>query len=128
AEAGGAAGVSLKPVAYEPVPAAATILALTKIGDGESRSRGFTLARAMDVRVYALGEGRPGRMVDYGWITDAATRQTVWDMRTADTESAGGDAKTRLFDRVIHLEKGDYVVHYVSDDSHAYGEWNAAAP
>jgi hypothetical protein len=67
-------------------------------------------------------------MVDYGWITDSATHQKVWDMRYADTESAGGDAKNRLVDRVMHLEKGDYVVHYVSDDSHAFGEWNAAAP
>ena len=128
AEAGGTAAASVKPFAYEHVPAAATIVALTKIGDRESRSRGFTLTRAMDIRIYALGEGRPDRMVDYGWITDTATHQKVWDMRHADTESAGGDAKNRLVDKVIHLEKGDYVVHYVSDDSHAYGEWNAAAP
>ena len=49
-------------------------------------------------------------------------------MRYADTESAGGDAKNRLVDRTIHLEKGDYVVHYVTDDSHSYDDWNAAAP
>ena len=57
AEAGDAAPV--KTFAYEHVPANATIVALTRVGDSESRSRGFTLNRAMDVRVYALGEGRP---------------------------------------------------------------------
>jgi hypothetical protein len=127
AEAGGAAA-DVKPFAYEHVPVSATIVALTKVGDRESRSRGFTLNRAMDVRVYALGEGRADRMVDYAWITSGATRQKVWEMRYADTESAGGDAKNRLVDRTVHLDKGDYVVHYVSDDSHSYDEWNAAAP
>jgi hypothetical protein len=122
------AKASVKPFAYEHVPASATIVALTKIGDKESRSRAFTLNRAMDVRIYALGEGRPDRMVDYGWITSATTHQKVWEMRYTDTESAGGDAKNRLFDRSIHLDKGDYVVHYVSDDSHSFDNWNAAAP
>jgi hypothetical protein len=101
---------------------------LTKVGDRESRSRGFTLNRPMDVRVYALGEGRPDRMVDYAWITSVATRQKVWEMRYADTEPAGGDVKNRLVDRTVRLEKGDYVVHYISDDSHSYDDWNAAAP
>jgi hypothetical protein len=110
------------------VPAAATIVALTKVGDLESRSRGFTLNRAADVRVYAIGEGRGDRMFDYGWITSAATHQKVWEMRYADTESAGGDPKNRIVDRTIHLDKGDYVVHYVSDDSHSFDDWNAAAP
>lgn len=123
-----ASRAAVKSFAYEHVPAAATILALTRVGDRESRSRAFTLNRPMDVRIYALGEGRNGHMVDYGWITSAATHQRVWEMRHEDTESAGGDAKNRLVDRTMHLDKGDYVVHYVSDDSHSFDEWNAAAP
>jgi hypothetical protein len=122
------ARASVKPFTYEHVPVVSTIVALTRVGNGESRSRGFTLTRPVDVRIYALGEGRPDRMIDYGWITSAATHQKVWEMRYADTESAGGDAKNRAVDRAIHLEKGDYVVHYVSDDSHAFDDWNAAAP
>ena len=121
------AKAAVKTFTYEHVPAASTIVALTKVGDRESRSRGFTLKRPMDVRIYALGEGRD-RLVDYGWITSAATRQKVWEMRYADTEPAGGDAKNRLVDRTIHLDKGDYIVHYVTDDSHSFDEWNAAAP
>lgn len=123
-----AARAAVKSFTYEHVPANATIVALTRVGDRESRSRAFTLNRAMDVRIYALGEGRNGRMFDYPWITNAATHQRVWEMRHEDTESAGGAAKNRLFDRTIHLDKGDYVVHYVSDDSHSFDEWNAAAP
>jgi hypothetical protein len=114
--------------AYEHVPESATLVALTKVGDAAFKSRGFTLTRPTDVRVYALGEGSRNRMVDYAWITDAATRQKVWEMRYEETDYAGGDPKNRLADRVIRLEKGDYVLNYVSDGSHGYGDWNAAAP
>ena len=122
------ARAAVRTFAYDHVPAAATIVALTGVGDEEMRSRGFTLTRPMDVRIYALGEGRDGRMFDYGWITSADTRQRVWSMRYDATEHAGGDAKNRLFDGTVHLEKGSYVVHYVSDDSHSAGDWNASAP
>jgi hypothetical protein len=123
-----AARAAVKTFAYEHVPAAATIAAITRVGNKEARTRGFTLRHPMDVRVYALGEGRNGRMDDYGWIMSASGHQRVWEMRYSDTEPAGGDAKNRLFDRTIHLDKGNYIVHYVTDDSHSYGDWNAAAP
>ena len=113
---------------YEHVPERDTILALTGVGDSVTRKQGFTLTRAMDVRIYALGEGRDGRMYDYGWITSAGSRSHVWDMRYDDTEPAGGDRKNRLVDTTVHLQKGSYIVHYVSDDSHSPDEWNAAAP
>ena len=122
------ARAAVKAFPYDHVPAAATLVALTGVGDGDVKSRGFTLNRAMDVRVYALGEGRDGRMFDYGWITGGAARQRVWEMRYADTEHAGGDAKNRLVDRLVRLEKGDYVLHYVTDDSHSADAFNAAAP
>ena len=82
----------------------------------------------MDVRIYALGEGRNGQMFDYGWITSADSRKRVWEMRYDDTEGAGGDAKNRLVDTTVRLEKGSYIVHYISDDSHSAEEWNASAP
>lgn len=122
------ARAAVKSFAYEHVPANATIAALTKTGNDESLSKRFTVSRAGDVRVYALGEGSGGRLVDYGWITNAATGQKVWEMRYAETESAGGDPKNRLVDRTLRLEKGDYVLHYTSDDSHAYNRWNAPSP
>jgi hypothetical protein len=119
---------TVKAFAYEHAPESATILALTRIGNSESRKQGFALTRPMDVRVYALGEGRDGRMFDYGWITNAGSRTRVWEMRYGETEPAGGDRKNRLADTTLHLPKGSYVVHYVSDDSHSAGEWNSAAP
>ena len=122
------ARAAVKSFTYEHVPESATILALTRVGNGESRKQGFTLTRPMDVRIYALGEGREAQMFDYGWITSADSRQRVWEMRYASTEGAGGDPKNRLVDTTLRLDKGSYVVHYISDDSHAAGDWNASAP
>ena len=105
-----AARAAVSRFTYEHVPERATILALTRIGNGESRKQGFTLARPMDVRIYALGEGRNGQMFDYGWITSAASRKRVWEMRYDDTEGAGGDPKNRLVDTTVRLDKGSYIV------------------
>ena len=113
---------------YEFVPQNATIIALTGIGNNAAKKQGFTLPRPMDLRIYALGEGRNGRMFDYGWITSGDSRKRVWTMEYDATESAGGDSKNRKVDTAIHLDKGNYIVHYMSDDSHSAEEWNAAAP
>ena len=120
---------SVKTFAYEHVPQNATIVALTGIGNAQSKKQGFTLTRPMDVRIYALGEGRDGRMFDYGWITSAGSRKRVWDdaLRRHRSRPAA-IARTVSSTRRIHLDKGSYVVHYISDDSHSAEEWNAAAP
>ena len=122
------ARTAVKTFAYEHIPQNATIVALTGIGNDAMKKQGFTLTRPMDVRIYALGEGRNGRMFDYGWITSADTRKRVWTMEYDATEAAGGDRKNRLADTTLHLDQGNYVVHYLSDDSHSAAEWNAAAP
>lgn len=124
----GAARAAVRRFPYELVPQSATILAVTRVGNSESRKQGFTLNRAMDVRIYALGEGRDGRMYDYGWITSGESRRRVWEMRYADTQAAGGASKNRLVDTTVHLDTGSYIVHYISDDSHSADDWNSAAP
>lgn len=115
---------------YEHVPAADAFVSLTRVRDDALEARGFTLARRTDVRVYALGEGdsRDRAFHDYGWIVDADTRETVWDMREERTQHAGGAQKNRVFDGVVTLDAGDYIAYYLTDDSHAYREWNTAPP
>ncbi len=113
---------------YKPAEEKNVIADLTRLGDHESRSKSFTLKKGMDVRVYALGEGRDREMSDYGWIVDASTRRKVWRMEYDETSHAGGDKKNRIVDKIIHLDKGSYVVHFVTDDSHAYNDWNDSPP
>ena len=67
-------------------------------------------------------------MFDYGWISRADDGSIVWKMRYDETEHAGGAAKNRLYDGVIKLEPGEYIVHYQTDDSHSYEDWNAREP
>lgn len=122
------ARAALKLFDYEPVPEGQTIVSLIGVGDDENRSAGFALKRALDVRVFALGEGRNDDMSDYGWISNADTHKRVWTMRYDDTEDAGGTEKNRLVDTALHLPPGNYVVHYKSDGSHSFNDWNGAPP
>lgn len=104
------------------------IVELTRMRDGDHRTRGFTLKEPAEVRVYAIGEGTENGMADYGWIMDARTRQRVWAMAYENTERAGGAKKNRLADTVVDLEPGSYIVGFVTDGSHAYRDWNSAPP
>jgi hypothetical protein len=122
-----AARATVKPFEYEPVPQGQTIVSMIGVGDDETRSAGFVLKRAMDVRIYAIGEGT-SRMVDYAWIFDAEHHKRVWTMSVENTEHAGGGQKNRLFDSTVHLVPGSYIVYYQSDDSHSSSDWNAAPP
>ena len=123
-----AARASVKPFEYEPVPQGQTIVSMIGIHDDEMRSSGFALRRPMDVHIYALGEGSSDKMHDYAWIVDEEQHKRVWAMRYEDTEHAGGAEKNRLFDGTVHLDAGNYLVYYHSDDSHSYNDWNGAPP
>jgi len=49
-------------------------------------------------------------------------------MEYRETEHAGGDQKNRMVNTVLHLDKGSYIVYFVTDGSHSYRDWNAAPP
>lgn len=104
------------------------IVQLTRLGDDVSVEEGFKLTQPMKVRVYAVGEGRGGRMFDYGWIVRMDTGEKVWSMDYDRTRHAGGARKNRLVDEVIELPAGSYMVYFVTDDSHSYPDWNSAPP
>ncbi len=104
------------------------IVSLVRMRDDEHASGGFTLDAPLDIRIVAIGEGDDGRMYDHGWIVDARTREIVWEMDLRDTRHAGGDEKNRMIDEVRRFDAGSYIVHYVTDGSHSYRDWNASAP
>ncbi len=104
------------------------VVRLDKLGDYEEVSEGFTIVRPMKLRIHAVGEGRDGKMFDFGWIEDAQSGRKIWEMKYHDTDNAGGDFKNRRYDRVIHFEPGSYIVYFVTDDSHSYYNFNKAAP
>ncbi len=105
------------------------IIKMTRIGDDRLEQQGFTLTRPTKVRITCLGElGHDKYFVDYGWILNAKTRETVWEMTRANTKHAGGAVKNRMFNGVVTLDAGSYEVYYLTDDSHAYRDWNAGSP
>jgi len=113
---------------YAPALDKNVIVSFTKLGDEEFKSKGFSLKRPMDVRLYAIGEGRDNEMFDYGWIIDAKTHRKVWEMNFDETEHAGGASKNRLFEGNVRLEAGNYLAYFVTDGSHSYVDWNSSAP
>jgi hypothetical protein len=113
---------------YEPDQDENIIAQIIRVGDDEHMEKKFTLKQDTDIRIYALGEGGSNEMYDYGWIESSNTGRIVWEMRYRDTRRAGGASKNRLIDTTIRLKKGSYILHYVSDDSHSYGDWNDDPP
>jgi hypothetical protein len=104
------------------------IVDLTKMRDNDYASQGVTLKKGMDLHIYAIGEGRHGDMFDFARIVNANDRKEVWRMDYYDTESAGGAEKNRVVDEIVHFESGNYIVYYLTDDSHSYKDWNSTPP
>ena len=119
---------NIKPFQYEEDRN--VIIAITKVRDNEHRTEGFTLKEPVQVRIYAFGERGNSRrsMADYAVIVDAKTREKIWKMDVDRSLYAGGASKNRYVDEVVALPRGSYIVTYITDDSHAYGEWNAKPP
>ncbi len=113
---------------FERGPSGSVLAELVRMGDGQRARTTFRLERETALRVYALGEGVGGDMVDYGWIEAEQTGRVVWEMTYGETEPAGGARKNRAFEGTIRLPAGSYVLHYKSDGSHSYDDWNDDAP
>jgi Putative zinc-finger len=113
---------------FDPANNKSALVSLVGAGDDAHLASEFALDKEAEVRVYAIGEGIGGEMYDYGWIEDARSHSVVWQMEYAETQSAGGAEKNRMVNRTVRLPAGRYVVHYVSDDSHSFDDWNDSPP
>lgn len=113
---------------YDDLPDKDVIVDLTGLGDSDFQREGFSLSRKAEVRVYAIGEGGRREMYDYSRIVDADSRDVVWEMDARETDHAGGATKNRLFDGVVELDKGNYLVYAVTDGSHSSSKWNDSPP
>jgi len=113
---------------FEPTKGGEPLIEITEVGADESIDRAFRLSSPGVLHVLALGEYDGDRFYDHGWISDASTGETVWRMTARNTMDAGGANKNRRFDGLVELPAGEYVVHYVTDDSHSFDQWNQEAP
>lgn len=104
------------------------IAQIIRPGDGVDLSEKFTIEKTTRIRIFAIGEGQNREMFDYGWIEDARTGSTIWEMTYGMTFHAGGGRKNRMVNTTILLERGEYRLRFKSDDSHSFGDWNVDPP
>lgn len=65
--------------------------------------------------------------LDYGWIENEK-HEKIWIMHAMNSKWAGGAVKNQQTDQVLHLKAGKYVLHYVTDESHTYNDWDDDGP
>ena len=132
-------GVSVFPVDQEHSPAIVLIdkddirhrralAEITNIGNNETRKARFSLTSPTRVNIEAVGEGTRHGMADYGWIENETNGDVVWEMTYRKTSHAGGAEKNRIVNQTILLDKGDYLVYFVTDDSHTADDPNDDPP
>jgi signal transduction histidine kinase/ligand-binding sensor domain-containing protein len=104
------------------------IASIEKVTDNKDISVPVEIKTAGTYWVMSVGEIDGLSRADFGWIENEK-KDTVWLIGDFDnTFHAGGAPKNRIDIRTINLEPGNYTLHYKTDDSHAYGKWNEAAP
>ncbi|TFH65001.1 MAG: hypothetical protein E4G91_04005 [Candidatus Zixiibacteriota bacterium] len=127
-----ASGRGFDPTIIKELPketASANVLAkITYVGDDADESQVFVLDKPMRVHVICLGEGTGSDMADYGWIENATDDDIAWEMTYRKSKWAGGADKNRIVDTYVMLDAGRYRAHFVSDDSHSFGNWNSDPP
>jgi hypothetical protein len=115
-------------IAFQENEMTKPMVELIRMRDDENASQGIKLNAAAKIRVQCYGEKDSDDFADSGWIIDANTRKVVWELTEFNSEYAGGATKNRISNEVINLDKGDYIVYFSTDDSHAYGDWNSSQP
>ena len=109
-------------------PVEGALVDLTGIGNREHVSAPFAFDGEGFLRIRAVGETSLSGQYDYGWIEDAETGETVWEMTWQNTMPAGGDARNRMFLGALSLPAGEYAAHFRTDFSHAYGDFGDIPP
>ncbi|MBP6875983.1 MAG: hypothetical protein KBD56_07935 [Candidatus Eisenbacteria bacterium] len=105
-----------------------TLIRLAPMGDDVDKSVRFRTDSPTRVRIVSLGESADHKMVDYGWLVNEDRNRTVWEMSFDDTKPAGGAKKNRRADVTLTLDPGTYSLHYKSDGSHSFEDWNDKPP
>lgn len=100
----------------------------TKLGNSAHVAETLALEESRWLRIVALGEVSVSGQYDYGWIEEQETGRRVWEMTRDNTRPAGGDDRNRVHESLIRVPAGTYVVHFRTDFSHAFGDFDDDHP
>jgi hypothetical protein len=99
------------------------------VGEKAKIRTGLHVKEPVTIGFYCLGEQADDRHIaDGGWLINRSTRERVCSLERRYGSSAGGAKKNIKFDGKVALQPGDYILTYMTDDSHSSPDWNAAPP
>ncbi len=108
------------------------VQSILKVGNNQNRTKELSIAEPGNYLCVSVGEGGllfslPNNS-DFGWIENEKG-DTVWSAESSySTYYLGGSIKNVISADIVKLLPGKYKLRYVTDDSHAYGQWNATPP
>lgn len=104
------------------------LVSFEMVGNGSQLSESFSLDEPASLYVLAAGEISTSGRYDYGWIERAESGERIWEMTINNTVHAGGKDQNRRIEGLIQLPAGEYIARYVSDYSHAFGDFGDEGP
>ena len=112
---------------YDPWVGPEPLVSFREVGNDADLEAVFEVSETTRLVVVATGEVGSGDTVyDYAWIESDSGK--IWTMSVDASEAAGGDGNNRSETAFVTLEPGTYSLRYVSDGSHAFGDWRRTKP
>lgn len=113
---------------FDPWMGPEPAVSFTEVGNDQDLEAVIEVLEPVSVVVVSTGEVGTGESVyDYGWL-ESASLERLWEMTVRASKAAGGDKTNRVETAFLDLEPGTYRVRYVSDGSHAFGDWRRNEP
>ncbi len=111
--------------AFGAMPDAELIVDWRPLEENERRRHELSATVPVRLGISALGEFTDDgeQSFDYGWIQCADSQERIWAMSWDNTLPAGGEGENRLFAGVVDLTEGDYVVQFITDRTHHFGDF-----
>lgn len=104
------------------------VVSFLKTTDDSYNEKAFTLKKETELTIFSMGEKKDRKFYDYGRIYDMNNHEVLWPKKSTIYEYAGGGWKNVQAQEKMTFPAGTYSVTYVTDDSHAYNEWNVMPP
>ena len=113
---------------FDPWKERAPLVRLDRVGSDAHHTVQFKVEEPLQVMVHSVGEIVGSDRYDYGWLENDRTEEKVWEMSAKASHHAGGARKNQAETAFLNLTPGTYTLHYQTDGSHAFGDWNSAEP